>query len=352
MKRITDLEDYLSRDDATIRLALGRLNATEHLFQLVVDDQSRLIGTVTDGDIRRALLHDINLDRPVVDCMFRDFVAGRFGDEASNTRLLKHGAKAIRFLPVIDESRGVREVLMNAADDGAAAIDLALVMAGGRGSRLGSRTRTVPKPLVSVGGKPMLEHVLERLETAGVSEIFVSTHYLADQIEQFCTERRGGARLHLLRERERGGTAGAVGLLPAQAEGNVIVINADVLTAIDLRAFVDFHDSRGHDVSIAVAHHVVQIPYGVVRADADGRFQGVDEKPSMRHFVAAGIYVIGPRLRALVPAGRPIDMPDLLNLGRTAGLKIGVFPIHEYWRDVGRPDDLVAAETDVQQILR
>lgn len=351
MKRITDLGVYLSPDDATIRMALGRLNATDHLFQLVVDDQSRLIGTVTDGDIRRALLHDINLDRPVVDCMFKDFVAGRFGDDVANTRLLKHSARAIRFLPVIDERRRVREVLMNSADDGAT-VALALVMAGGRGSRLGSRTRTVPKPLVCVGGKPMLEHVLERLESAGVSDVFVSTHYLADQIEQFCTERRGGARLHLLRERERGGTAGAVGLLPAQAEGNVIVINADVLTAIDLRAFVDFHESRGHDVSIAVAHHVVQIPYGVVRADADGRFQGVDEKPSMRHFVAAGIYVIGPSLRALVPAGRSIDMPELLNLGRAADLKIGVFPIHEYWRDVGRPDDLAAAETDVQQILR
>lgn len=344
-----ELAALTSAPDLPVRQVLARLNQTPDLFQLVIDAEARLLGTVTDGDIRRALLRGATLDDKAETCMHRAPATGRVGDETGNLRKLAALRSVVPFLPLVDAAGRLKGVLVRRR--GAAAGPVALVMAGGRGRRLGDRTRETPKPLVSVAGKPMIEHVLARIEAAGTTEIYVSAHYLADQIEAFCRERTGPARLTLLRETAPAGTAGAVALLPRGIEGDVLVINGDVLTEIDLRAFAEFHREQGHDASLAAAHHEVRIPYGVVRAEPDGSFQGIEEKPRLRHFVAAGIYLLGPRLRALAPADRRIDMPDLLNLGREAGLGIGVFPIHEYWRDVGRPDDLEAAERDAPRRL-
>jgi dTDP-glucose pyrophosphorylase len=339
-----ELAAAASAPDLPMREVLARLNRSPDLFQLVIDAGGRLLGTVTDGDIRRALLRGATLDDPAERCMHRTPATGRPGDDAANAVKLAALKSVVPFLPLVDGDGRVTGVLVRrrAATTG----PVALVMAGGRGRRLGERTRETPKPLVHVAGKPMIEHVLGRIEAAGTSEIYVSAHYLAEQIEAFCRGRDGIARLTLLRETAPAGTAGAVALLPSTVSGDVLVINGDVLTEIDLRAFAEFHREQGHDASLAAAHHEVQIPYGVVRAEPDGSFHGIEEKPRLRHFVAAGIYLLGPRLRALAPRDRRIDMPDLLNLGREAGLSIGVFPIHEYWRDVGRPDDLEAAERE------
>ena len=324
---------------------MQRLGTAEYAFQLCLRGDGRIVGTVTDGDIRRAILAGAKLEDPVGFWVKTCPIVGRVGDDSGNARALGNVRSNVRFLPVADADDRIVEVLvLQRAPERA---PVALVMAGGRGQRLGERTRDVPKPLVVVRGKPILEHVLARLEAAGTKEAYVAAHYLADQIDRFCETREGMLRLHLLREDDRLGTAGAVSLLPASVEGDVLVINGDVMSEIDLRALADFHDDQDNDASLAAAHYEIQIPYGVVRADADGRFESIEEKPRVRRFVAAGIYLLGPRIRALAPPGQPIDMPELFNLGREANLRIGVFPIHEYWRDIGRPDDLAAAESEI-----
>ena len=150
----------------------------------------------------------------------------------------------------------------------------------------------------------------------------------------------------VIREEISLGTAGALSLLPRQIDGPVLVINGDVLTKLDLGALDYYHHTHGHDGTIAVSPYRVAVPYGVIRQDEKGIFQRIDEKPTLTYFVAAGIYMLGPEFCRLVPPKTRIDMPELLNLGRAAGLKIGLFPIHEYWVDVGRPDDLDAANRD------
>lgn len=340
--RLTDLAGLVCAPDVAVRSGLERLNATEDLFQLIADGEGRLLGTLTDGDIRRALLAGVGMEEPVSKAM----------QKSPKTALARHIAEAhgilagvrsvVPFLPLLDDRGTVVGVLVQRR--GGPSIAAALVMAGGRGTRLGERTRAVPKPLLPVNGKPMIEHVVARIEATGVRKIYLATHYLSDQIESWCQSRQGAAHLEIIKEPAPCGTAGAMGYLPNDLDGPILVMNADVVSNIDLAAFMVFHSHLDTDATVAVVRHEIEIPFGVVRADEFGEFLGIDEKPMLSHFVAAGVYLVGPQARGLVEKGTRLDMPELLAAARNAGLKVGVFPIHESWRDVGRPADLEAAE--------
>lgn len=318
-----------------------RLNASEHLFQLVVDASGRLLGTVTDGDVRRALLSGVGLEDPVRDCMHTTYVAGRKGEDIRNLER----ANGTKFLPILDADGRVCEALV--PDSGLGGIETAIIMAGGFGRRLGERTASTPKPLLPVAGKPMLEHVIAGLEAAGVTTAYLTLHYLADQIRAFGEAREGTMRLKYLVEEEPLGTAGALTLIPEIASSPVLVINGDVITNADFAALYDFHARQQHDATIGVSRYEQQLPFGVVRRDAAGLFEGIEEKPTISEFVSAGVYYLEPAVLALIPRGRAVDMPEVLNAARQVGMKIGLFPIHEYWTDLGRPHDLAAAESDL-----
>lgn len=345
--RLTDLLPLTCSGSISMRELLARINASPYLFQVVVDAQNRLVGTATDGDVRRALLAGESLDAPADVCMQRQPQVGYPGDREGNRRRLAAIRSIVPFLPLVDTAGRPVEILIRR--DLALAPAAALVMAGGRGSRLGARTASTPKPLLPVAGQPMLEHVLQRLENAGVEDVYISVNYLGEQIARFCVDRDSRARLHILRETAPTGTAGAVGLLPPDLAGPLLVMNGDVMTDVDLRALLEFYQYQDYDACLAAAHHEVEIPYGVVKADAQGYFESIVEKPKLTHYVAAGIYVLGAEMRRLVPGETRVDMPELLNEGRRAGLRVGVFPIHEYWRDVGRPADLDAADREIAE---
>ena len=340
--RITDLDVYRILPDTALRTVMERLNSAELLYKclLVSDAHGRLLGTVTDGDIRRGILRGVGLSDPVAQCMRDQPIVGRVGADAENQEKLRDFVAHIAFLPVVDANRMVREVIVWTQDRPDV---IALVMAGGLGKRLGERTRTRPKPLLPVGGKPILGHILDRVESASIVQVYVSAYYLADQICEFVAGRRGSAAIEILRETDPLGTAGAIGLLPDPMTRPFMVINGDILTKLDFHALREFHQRHGKDATIAVAQHEVTVPFGVVRTGPDGQFHGIDEKPTLTHFVAAGIYLLSPEYRSLVAAGEHLDMPVLLERGRSIGLQAGLFPIHEYWTDVGRPEDLETA---------
>jgi dTDP-glucose pyrophosphorylase len=348
MIRIADLSGYLSRHDDSIRVVLGRINASPYLFQVVVDSDRRLIGTITDGDVRRAILNGITLDEPAESSVNRQPRVGRVGQDIDNLKMLSLVLSREQFLPIVDDAGRVQEIFVESPDS---ALSMALVMAGGPGLRLGERTRHVPKPLLEVGGRPILDRVIERLENAGVRRIVIAIHYLSEMIEAFVAGRRNRAAIDFIREPDRLGTAGALGLLQAGQIGSdpLLVVNGDLVTEVDYRALHDFHMRHGNDGSVGVATYNIDVPFGVVRHDADGLFQGVEEKPRLSHFVAAGVYYLSPGLVGLVPKPGPFDMPDLLNLGKKLGMKIRLFPIHEAWADIGRPGDFEAVDAELRR---
>ena len=345
MNRLRDIACYVCSPEIGVRDAIRRIDQTAYLFQVVIDAGGRLIGTLTDGDVRRAMLRDLPLSTPVREAMNDSPVFGVLGDDERNRVKLASVRLIEPFLPIVDDRRVVREILFESAARSSSL--QALVMAGGFGRRLGERTRSVPKPLLPVGGKPILEHVLGGLEDAGILDITVSLHHLAEQIECFLNGRSGRAAVATLLEERPLGTAGALsrlGELPP--ETNVLVVNGDVLTKVDYAAMRAFHDRHGFDGTVAVTRHEVDIPFGVVRYGEDGSFERIDEKPTLSQFVAAGVYILSPVFAGMVVRNGPMDMNELLNLGRERGLDIGLFPIHEYWIDVGRPGDIDRAERD------
>lgn len=344
MIRIKDLKPYICERDTSIREVLKRIDSSPYLFQMVLDDHGRLLGTITDGDIRRAILQGTGLEDVASNCMQNSPVVGRYGQFEDNKIRLSNLGSSRPLLPVVDAEGVVKEILAINIGDG---LGHAFIMAGGAGKRLGERTRNTPKPLLNVGGEPILEHILKSLEEAGVERITVAAHYLFEQIEDFVAKRHSACPIDVLIEPKPLGTAGALGLLYERApESHLLVVNGDLMTNVDFAAFHDFHLRHGLESTIGVASYNIDLPFGVVRRDADGLFDAIVEKPRIQNFIAAGVYLLSRAHINLVTPGEYKDMPVLLNEGKAAGLKSGLFPIHEYWKDVGRPDDLEAADAD------
>ncbi len=325
---------------------MSRINTAgaDILVQIVVDENRRFLGLITDGDIRRGLLQGHTLEAPARGVMNAKAITGRIDRHKENISKLGKLDPHRAFLPLLDAAGFVSAIAL-ITDDNATAIS-ALIMAGGFGSRLGELTNRKPKPLLPVGDAPILEHILRRLEATGVDSIYLSVHYLADQIRAFIAARPSTSTMKVVQEDVPMGTAGALQFLKGEVSGPVLIINGDILTNLDFKAFIRFHAQHGFDATLAVAQHRVSIPFGVVRHSADGVLLGIDEKPVITNYVAAGIYILAPEFLTLIQPGERIDMPALLERGQRKGLQAGLFPIHEYWTDVGRPEDLEKAELD------
>jgi dTDP-glucose pyrophosphorylase/predicted transcriptional regulator len=343
--QLAELEHLMCEPTCSMHDVLTRINSSDYPFQLVVDSDRRLIGTITDGDVRRAFLTGATMGDPVERIMNGSPKTTAASDLVVAEWRLRVVTSMVPFLPLLDPNGRLAGVLVKqiSKDESAAA----LIMAGGRGSRLGDQTRQVPKPLLTIQGLPMLEHILRHIETAGIRDVFISTHYLSEQIEDFCRSRDGSALLTVLKEETPFGTAGALFLMPDDMNVPVLVMNCDVVSNVDLAAMLALHRYSGCDATIAVVQHEFAFPYGIVRMNEQSGFIGIEEKPRIRHFVAAGIYLVNNSVQRLVPKAQRIDMPELLEKARDCGLKIGVFPIHENWRDVGRPADLEAANINL-----
>lgn len=336
---------FLCGPDSEIRDVMALFNQVEDHFILVMDDDHQLLGTVTDGDLRRALLRsDITTSHPVTACMQKSPLTGTVDQHDKNERALWELNSSSPFLPIVDADGRVTEVLVGSQIE--SNLSTALVLAGGLGKRLGEKTRNTPKPLLTIGEKPILDHTLGHLERAGVSKIYVAVHYLAEQIADFVASRDNQAEISLLHEEAPLGTAGSISLMPEDMSDHFLVINGDVMTSVDFELLETMHRRNENDATIAVAQHEVEIPYGIIQHNDDGQFLGIREKPMLNHFVAAGIYYLSPVFKSLVPKNTKMDMPELLNAGRKFDMKIGLFPMHEYWADIGQPQDFEAAQRD------
>jgi NDP-sugar pyrophosphorylase family protein len=217
------------------------------------------------------------------------------------------------------------------------------IMAGGRGQRLMPLTKDIPKPMMEVAGKPMLQHIIEKASGDGFRKFIISLHYLGHVIENyFGNGERFGVEIHYVKEDTPLGTAGSISLWKEKFQEPIVVTNGDILSEINYSDFLDFHIQQNADATMAVYQHIWKNPFGVVEVDGHC-LVGFLEKPVIRNYVNAGIYILSPKIIDSIKTSKLVNMPDIFMRGREAGLNTIVYPIHERWMDVGNPNDLLLA---------
>ncbi|MCI8210379.1 nucleotidyl transferase [Pseudomonas sp. S25] len=330
---------------ATIQQAISNLDESGLQIVLVVCAEGRLQGSVTDGDVRRALLKGLKLESAVQDIMFKAplVVPPEIGREM--VLHLMHANK-IHQLPIVDAERRVVGLhLWDEVIEPANRPNTMVIMAGGLGKRLLPLTEDCPKPMLPVGGKPMLERIIERAKSEGFRRFIVSVHYLGHIIEEyFGNGEQWEVEIRYLHEESPLGTAGAISLLNPRPDEPFVVTNGDVLSDIRYGEMLDFHTRHGAKATMAVRLHEWQNPFGVVRTEGINII-GFDEKPVHRTHVNAGIYVLAPTVLDELIAGEQCDMPTLFERIQRMGQSTIAYPMHEPWLDVGRPDDLQKARS-------
>ena len=310
---------------------------------LVISAGGKLAGTITDGDVRRAILRDGRLAGTAAGVMQVDFAALPEGAPVERVLALMR-ERRISHVPLVSPDR--RPVDLAWIQDLVVAEYApleALVMAGGSGRRLMPLTAEVPKPMLPVGDRPLLELTIERLRAAGIRRVHVSTHYKAEKITaHFGDGREFGVDIRYLHEEAPLGTAGALGLIEP-GEQPLLVINGDVLTGVDFRAMLAFHREQAACITVAVTDHTVRLPYGLVHADGV-RVLAIEEKPRVPFRINAGIYLLSPEARGSVERGRRVEMTALIGRAIEQGLLVASFPVEEAWLDIGRPEDYARAQ--------
>jgi dTDP-glucose pyrophosphorylase len=330
-------------EGSSLKDAISCLDRSAMQVAIVIDNEGRLVGTLTDGDIRRGLLRGMDLSGPVASIIHRDpiVVPPQWGRD---TVLQLMQANKIHQLPVVDDGRLV--VGLHLWDELLAPSKLPntmIIMAGGRGQRLMPHTENCPKPMLPVGGKPMLEHIIQRAAAEGFHHFILAVHYLGHMVEEhFGNGRAWNVEIEYLREERPLGTAGALSLLNRSPEAPFLVTNGDVLTDIRYGEVLDFHRHHRAAATMAVRQHEWQHPFGVVKTQGVD-IVGFEEKPVVRSHINAGIYVLDPGALSLLEPGEPCDMPTLLERLQQHENRVIAYPMHEPWLDVGRPDDLKRA---------
>lgn len=329
----------LLSDDATLQQAIRNLDETAMQIALVVSPDGTLLGTITDGDIRRGLLRGLDMTSSIDAIIHREplVVPPQLGRD---TVLQLMQANRVHQLPIVDANR--RVVGLHLLDDLMAPgqrQNLMVIMAGGQGTRLRPHTEKCPKPLLPVGGKPMLEHIIERARADGFRHFVLAIHYLGHMIEDYFGDgSRWQVKIEYLHEESPLGTAGAIGLLNPRPEVPFLVSNGDVLTDIHYGELLDFHCRHRAAATMAVRLYEWQHPFGVVRTKGVD-IVGFEEKPISRSHINSGVYVLDPNALDYLVAGERCDMPTLFGRVNDNGSRTIVYPMHEPWLDVGRPDD-------------
>ncbi len=339
--------------DATFQRAIEILDRAALRIALVVDSDGRLMGTLTDGDVRRALLKQLPLSTSVKEVMNS---APRTAEQSwSEARILSLMEEFdLLHVPILDHERKViglanlHDLLNKRRYD-----NPVFLMAGGFGTRLRPLTKNCPKPMLKVGGKPILEQILKNFIEAGFHRFFISTHFMPEVIrDYFGNGQKWGVSIRYVHEPVPLGTGGALGLLPHdEIDSPVFVMNGDLLTSLNLHGFLDFHKSHKGLATMCVREYEHQVPYGVITNDGN-KLVSMIEKPVQRFFINAGIYLLSPDLVRSVAPGKRIDMPTLLEQQIDSGLSVNIFPVHEYWLDIGRIDDFNAAQTVIEGLIR
>lgn len=341
----------LVRPDTTVRAAMSRMEASELRIALVTNEERMLEGIVTDGDIRRGILSGVSLDEPVTSVMNDDPTVAP-SDRTREEVLTLMREKHLLHIPIVDDrGRVVGLEIIDYIVGPELCPNPVVLMAGGLGTRLRPLTNDCPKPLLDVGGKPILETILEGFIEEGFHRFYVSVNYKSRMIEEhFGDGSKWGVDIEYLYENKRLGTAGPLSLLSDVPDCPLLVMNGDLLTNLKLARVLEYHRSQNVMGTMCVREHDVQVPFGVVQMQNE-RITDIEEKPVHRYFINAGVYVLEPEALSYVPHDTFFDMPDLFKCLINDDRGTSAFPIQEYWMDVGQREDFQQAQDEFDQVF-
>ena len=339
-----DYQRHIIPQTATVLDAIRMLNdisADLSLTLFVIDPEQEgcMVGTVTDGDVRRAISEGCGLECSVVEAMNRDFTAIPDGDFDIDT-LKRIKEQQIKLVPVLDREGRIVRVLSFAGGRSFLPID-AVLMAGGKGERLRPLTLTTPKPLLPVGGKPIIDYNIENLLRHGVEHINVTVNYLGEQLEAHFAQPVGpdSTRVRCVREPQYLGTMGSIKFVPEWHNDTILVMNSDLFTNIDLEDFYLHFMKHGADMSVAAVPYNVSVPYGIFEIENTREITGIREKPNYHYYANAGIYLIRRSVLDQIPDGLFYNATDLMEALIARQKRVIRFPMSGYWIDIGKPDD-------------
>lgn len=315
---------------------------------IVTDEQGKLLGTVTDGDIRRGIIKGVKLEEKVGTIMNVSPITLTTAEEKNAQKLMNE--KLILQIPIVDTQGYVTKVVIHSSVLESEQLENAVViMAGGLGSRLGELTKSTPKPLLEVGKKPILETIIEGLKEHGLRNIYLSVNYKSSHIQSYFEDgAKWGVNIKYLNEKKKLGTAGSLSLITEKIKEPVVVMNGDLLTKINYVELLEYHRQNEALGTMCVREYDFQVPYGVVEMD-DLHIKGLKEKPIHSFFVNAGVYVLEPSVIESIPNDEYIDMTTVFNNLISKEQRTSAFPVREYWIDIGQLDDFKRANVEFNE---
>lgn len=339
---------YLIHESCTFFQALEKLNANESLTLFVENNEGKIIGSVTDGDLRRSLLKGLKMDHNIKEIMFSNFIY--IHKTNPNIALIEQARNNnIRLLPVLDESFALVQLIDLRKQQSMLPIE-AVLMAGGRGERLRPLTDRTPKPLLKLGNKAIIEYNIENLAKYGVEQVYVSVKYLSEQIESYLGSGSAyNVHIEYLKEDHPLGTLGSVSLVKDFKSSAVLVMNSDLFTNLNIEEFYNHFIESGASMSVATFPYVVSVPYGVLNTE-ETEVKSFQEKPTYTYQASAGIYLIRKEVLHLIPENVFYNATDLMDALISEGKKITYFPIVGYWIDIGKPDDYKKAQEYIKYV--
>lgn len=345
-----NLKKHIIYEHESVRDALIKLNDLKTAPILIVADKNmRLVGSLTDGDLRRGFISGLGFDNPMIDYLQPNplFI---YEDEIQKADINTLRKRNFLVIPIINRDKVIVEILNLTVIHSVVPADV-IIMAGGRGQRLMPLTANTPKPMLMVGDKPILEHNIDRLIKYGVKNIYISVNYLADQIEEYFGDgSKKGISIKYIYEDKPLGTMGAVKLAESLKHDYIMVMNSDILTNIDYDGFFQTFMRAEADMAVATTSYQVEVPYGVLEVDGSNFVNSLKEKPRYTYYSNAGIYLAKTELLQYVPDNEFYNVTDLMETIIKSDKKLISFPILGYWLDIGKHDDFIKAQEDIKFI--
>lgn len=334
------MKDHLINQEITLLEALSRINsvAPEPLVLFVLDEENRMVGTLTDGDSRRALIAGASVNDRVSKIMHRDFNYMKVEDIDDVKEIKRQRDLKMRLVPVLDAEKHIVEIINLEKYNSRLPFD-AVLMAGGKGERLRPLTLETPKPLLRVGDKCIIDHNIDRLISYGVKHISVTVNYLKEQIEEHFAEPREEVQVRTVREPKFLGTIGSIKFVENFYNDTVLVMNSDLFTNINYEDFYLHFREHDADMSVAAVPYSVQVPYGIFKIEERRNITGLVEKPTYDYYANAGIYLIKKSALDLIPEDTFFNATDLIEALIASGRKVIRFPLNGTWIDIGNPQE-------------